>query len=127
ARNHVRNARRRGEVLTPLDDHEPPAECSSPEELVRRQQREALLRSLINQVDPKYRDLLIKHDLEEMSLAEIASELGLNPRTVKTQYRRAREHLDAAMERWKARQRSRGWDDAACVPFAIDLGGREGW
>ncbi|MGK4006801.1 sigma-70 family RNA polymerase sigma factor [Sorangium sp. So ce1036] len=127
ARNHVRNAFRRREVLTPFDAHELQAGCPSPEELVRRQQREALIRSLINQVDPKYRDVLIKHDLEEMSLAEIASELGLKPKTVRTQYRRAREHLDAAMERWKARQRSRGWDDAACVPFAIDLGGREGW
>ncbi|WP_437720818.1 RNA polymerase sigma factor [Sorangium sp. So ce861] len=127
ARNHARNARRRGEVLTPFDDHELQAECPSPEEMLRRQQREALIRSLIDQVDPKYRDVLIKHELEEVSLAEIASELGLNPKTVRTRYRRAREHLDAAMKRWKARQRSRGWGDAACVPIAIELRGREGW
>ncbi|XXX77401.1 sigma-70 family RNA polymerase sigma factor [Sorangium sp. So ce134] len=127
ARNHVRNARRRGEVLTPFDDHELQAECLSPEEVLRRQQREALIRSLIDQVDPKYRDILIKHELEEMSLAEIAAELGLKPKTVKTRYRRAREHLDAAMKRREARQRSRGWDAAACVPVAIDLRGREGW
>ncbi|AGP39460.1 RNA polymerase sigma factor [Sorangium cellulosum] len=127
ARNHVRNARRRGEVLTAFDDHELQAECPTPEEMLRRQQREALIRDLINQVDPKYRNVLIKHDIEEMSLAEIASELGLNPKTVRTQYRRARQDLKAAMERCKARQRWRGWDDVACVPFAIDLRGREGW
>ncbi|MGK3959271.1 RNA polymerase sigma factor [Sorangium sp. So ce118] len=127
ARNHVRNERRRKEVLTSFDDHELPAECPTPEEMLRRQQREALLRYLINQVDPRYRDVLIKHGIEEVPLVEIASELGLNPKTVRTHYRRALEDLAAAVERWRARQRSRGWDDAACVPFAFDLRGREGW
>ncbi|WP_438038541.1 RNA polymerase sigma factor [Sorangium sp. So ce128] len=127
ARNHVRNARRRGEVLTSFDDHEPQAECPTPEEMLRRQQREELLRDLINQVDPKYRDVLIKHALEEVPLVEIASELGLNPKTVSTHFLRALEDLDAAVKRRKARQRSRGWGDAACVPFAVDLRGREGW
>ncbi|WP_437944524.1 sigma-70 family RNA polymerase sigma factor [Sorangium sp. So ce281] len=127
ARNHLRNARRRGEVLTSFDDHELQAECPTPEEMLRRQQREALLRDLINQVEPKYRDVLIKHALEEVPLIEIAAELGLNPKTVSTHYLRALEDLSAAVERRKARQRSRGWDDAACVPFAFDLRGREGW
>ncbi|MGK3985791.1 sigma-70 family RNA polymerase sigma factor [Sorangium sp. So ce136] len=127
ARNHVRSARRRGEVLTSFDDHELPAECPTPEEMLCRQQREALLRYLINQVDPRYRDVLIKHEIEEVPLVEIASELGLNPKTVRTHYRRALEDLAAAVERRRARQRSRGWDDAACVPFAFDLRGREGW
>ncbi|MGK3979219.1 RNA polymerase sigma factor [Sorangium sp. So ce118] len=127
ARNHVRNERRRKEVLTSFDDHELPAECPTPEEMLRRQQREALLRDLINQVDPRYRDVLIKHAIEEVPLVEIASELGLKPKTVRTHYRRALEDLAAAVERRKVRQRSRGWDDAACVPFAFDLRGREGW
>ncbi|XYH95629.1 RNA polymerase sigma factor [Sorangium sp. So ce1128] len=127
ARNHVRNERRRKEVLTSFDDHELPAECPTPEEMLRRQQREALLRDLINQVDPRYRDVLIKHAIEEVPLVEIASELGLKPKTVRTHYRRALEDLAAAVERRRVRQRSRGWDDAACVPFAFDLRGREGW
>ncbi|AUX29373.1 MULTISPECIES: RNA polymerase sigma factor [Sorangium] len=127
ARNHVRNERRRREVLTSFDDHELQAECPSPEELLRGRQREALIRDLINQVDPKYRGVLIKHGLEEVPLVEIASELGLKPKTVRTQYRRALEDLAAAVERRRARQRSRGWDETACVPFAIDLRGSEGW
>ncbi|MGK3967986.1 RNA polymerase sigma factor [Sorangium sp. So ce118] len=127
ARNHVRNARRRGEVLTSFDDHELRAEGPTPEEMLRRQQREALLRDLINQVDPKYRDVLIKHAIEEMPLVEIASELRINPKTVRTHYRRALEDLRAGVERRRARQRSHGWDDAACVPFAFHLRCREGW
>ncbi|WP_437977225.1 sigma-70 family RNA polymerase sigma factor [Sorangium sp. So ce295] len=127
ARNHVRNARRRGEVLTSFDDHELQAEEPTPEEMLRRQQREALLHDLINQVDPKYRDVLIKHAIEEVPLVEIASELGINPKTVRTHYRRALEDLYAAVERRRVRQRSHGWDDAACVPFAFHLRCRDGW
>ncbi|XXT25579.1 sigma-70 family RNA polymerase sigma factor [Sorangium sp. So ce429] len=115
ARNHVRNERRRGEVLTSFDDHDFRAECPTPEELLRRHEREALLRDLINQVDPRYRDVLIKHAIEEVPLVEIASELGLKPKTVRTHYRRALKDLAAAVERRRVRQRSRGWDDAACV------------
>ncbi|WP_437769015.1 sigma-70 family RNA polymerase sigma factor [Sorangium sp. So ce764] len=127
ARNHLRNARRRGEVLTPFDDDEPHAASPTPEEMLRTQEREAVLRDLINEVDPKYRDVLIKHELEEVPLIELASELGLNPKTVSTHYLRALEDLAAAVKRRRARQRTRGWDEAACVPFAFDLRGREGW
>ncbi|WP_437957674.1 sigma-70 family RNA polymerase sigma factor [Sorangium sp. So ce119] len=126
ARTHTRNARRRGEVLTPFDDRELQDECPSPEDLVRRRQREALTRNLIGQLDPKYRDLLIKHELEEQPLADIAAELGLKLDTVRTQHRRAREHLEAAKRRWVARQRSRGWDEEACVPVGLGLF-RRGW
>ncbi|WP_437990118.1 RNA polymerase sigma factor [Sorangium sp. So ce145] len=127
ARNHVRNARRRGEVLTSFDDHELQAEGPTPEEMLRKQQREALLRDLISQVDPRYRDVLIKHELEEVPLVEIASELGLNPKTVKTHHLRALKDLAAAVKRRRARQHPHGGDDVACVPFAFGLRGREGW
>ncbi|WP_438005053.1 hypothetical protein WME89_40910 [Sorangium sp. So ce321] len=35
---------------------------------IRRRQREALTRSLIDQLDPKYRDLLVKRELEKLLL-----------------------------------------------------------
>ncbi|KYF93866.1 RNA polymerase subunit sigma [Sorangium cellulosum] len=126
ARNHVRDARRRGEVLTSFDEHEIRAECPTPEELLRSRQREELMRRLIGQIDPKYRDVLIKHDLEGIPLAQIAAELSLHPEAVKTQHRRAREQLEAATQRWRAKQRSRGWDDAACVA-PLGLYRRQGW
>ena len=125
ARKHTRNARRRGEVLTAFDDRELQDERPSPEDLIRRRHREALTRSLIGQVDPRYREVLIRHDLEEQPLPEIAAELGLRLETVKTQHRRAREHLEAAKRRWIAQQRSRGWDEEACVPVALGLNPRE--
>ncbi|WP_437646257.1 sigma-70 family RNA polymerase sigma factor [Sorangium sp. So ce362] len=126
ARNHVRNARRRGEVLTPCDGPELHDERATPEELLLWRQREALVRELIEGVDPKYREVLIKHDLEEIPLAQIAAELGLHPDAVKTQHRRALKQLEVAAQRWKAKRRARGWDETACVvPFGLYR--REGW
>ncbi|MGK3986352.1 sigma-70 family RNA polymerase sigma factor [Sorangium sp. So ce136] len=128
ARKHTRNARRRGEVLTAFDDRELQDERPSPEDLIRRRQREALIRDLISEVDPGYREVLIRHELEEQPLAEIAAELGLQLETVKTQHRRARQQLKAAKRRWRARQRSHGWDEEACIPaVALGLYPREGW
>ncbi|AUX38867.1 RNA polymerase sigma factor [Sorangium cellulosum] len=127
ARNHVRNTRRRGEVLTSFDESEVQAECPDPEELLRGRQRHALTRRLIGRLEPKHRDLLIRHDLEGIPLAHIAAELGLNTDAVKTQHRRARAQLQAEKRRWIAEQRARGRDGDACVPLAFGLHRRESW
>ncbi|WP_437681648.1 RNA polymerase sigma factor [Sorangium sp. So ce131] len=129
ARNHVRDSGRRGEVLTSFDEREPHGGGPTPEDLLRLRQRAELTRHLIAQVDPKYRDILIRHELEETPLVEIAAELGLNIQTVKTQYRRAREELDAQTRRWQAQQHSRGWEEDACVatPLAFGFPDRAWW
>ncbi|MGK3960097.1 RNA polymerase sigma factor [Sorangium sp. So ce118] len=129
ARNHLRDAGRRGEVLTSFDEREPHGGVPTPEDLLRLRQRAELTRQLIAQVDPKYRDILIRHELEETPLVEIAAELGLNIQTVKTQHRRAREELDAQMRRWQAQQESRGWGKDACVvaPLAFGFRDRASW
>ncbi|WP_438003734.1 sigma-70 family RNA polymerase sigma factor [Sorangium sp. So ce321] len=121
ARNHVRDARCRGEVLTSFDECEIRDECSTPEELLRRRQREEFTRQLIDQLDPKYRDLVIKHDLQEVPLAEIATEQGLPLGTVKTRHWRAHKELRVRRERWQEQQRSQGRDDSLCVPLALGL------
>ncbi|XXY55267.1 sigma-70 family RNA polymerase sigma factor [Sorangium sp. So ce269] len=127
ARNHVRDARRRGEVLTSFDDGEIRDERLTPEDLLRRRQREELARQLLDRLDPKYRDLLIKHDLEEVPLAQIAAEQGLPLGTVRARHWRARKELRVQRARWQAQQRSRGRDDSACVPLALGFGRRASW
>ncbi|WP_437304807.1 RNA polymerase sigma factor [Sorangium sp. So ce388] len=127
ARNHVRDARCRGEVLTSFDECEIRDECSTPEELLRRRQREEFTRQLIDQLDPKYRDLVIKHDLQEVPLAEIATEQGLPLGTVKTRHWRAHKELRVRRERWQEQQRSQGRDDSLCVPLALGLDRRASW
>ncbi|WP_437623833.1 RNA polymerase sigma factor [Sorangium sp. So ce1151] len=127
ARDHVRSELRRREVLTAFDEHDLRGEGPTAEELLRLRQRAALTRHLIAQVDPEYRQLLIRHDLEETPLVEIAAKLGLNVETVKTQHRRAREALEAQRRRWMAQQRSHGWDEEACVPLAFGFRSRRSW
>ncbi|XXX63879.1 sigma-70 family RNA polymerase sigma factor [Sorangium sp. So ce128] len=127
ARNHVRDARCRGEVLTSFDEREIRDELPTPEELLRRRQREKLTRQLIDQLEPKYRDLVIKHDLEEVPLAEIAAEQGLPLDTVKTRYRRAHKELEVQGGRWQAQEHSQGRDGSICVPLALGFGRRAWW
>ncbi|WP_437720870.1 RNA polymerase sigma factor [Sorangium sp. So ce861] len=127
ARDHVRRARRRGEVLAPFDQREIRTELPDPEELLRERQRHARVRALIGRVDPKYRHLLIRHDLEEIPLAQIAAELGLTTEAVKTQHRRAIERLREEKRRWIAEERARGRDGDACVPLAFGWHRRESW
>ncbi|KYF75432.1 RNA polymerase subunit sigma [Sorangium cellulosum] len=127
ARNHVRNAHRRGEVLTLFDESEFRAESPNPEELLRGRQRHALTRRLIDRLDPKHRNLLLKHDLEEVPLVQIAAELGLKTEAVKKQHLRARDRLEAEKRRWTAEERARGRDGDACVPLAFGLHRRESW
>ncbi|WP_044967308.1 RNA polymerase sigma factor [Sorangium cellulosum] len=127
ARNHVRDARRRGEVLTSFDECEIQDEYPTPEELLRRRQREKFTRELIDQLDPKYRDVVIKHDLQEVPLAEIAAEQGLPLDTVRTRHWRAHQELRLQRERWQAQERSQGRGDRLCVPLALGFGRRASW
>ncbi|AGP38701.1 RNA polymerase sigma factor [Sorangium cellulosum] len=127
ARDHVRRARRQGEVLTSFDQSEIRTERTDPEELLRGRQRHARVRSLIDRVDPKDRHLLIRHDLEEIPLAQVAAELGLTTEAVKTQHRRALERLREEKLRWIAEEHARGRDGDACVPLAFGWHRRESW
>ncbi|WP_437741420.1 sigma-70 family RNA polymerase sigma factor [Sorangium sp. So ce1504] len=127
ARNHVRDARCRGEVLTSFDECEIRDEYPTPEELLRRRQREKFTRELIDQLDPKYRDVVIKHDLQEIPLAEIAAEQGLPLDTVRTRLWRAHQELRVQRERWQAQERSQGRDDRLCVPLALGFGRPASW
>jgi len=127
ARKHRRNERRRGEVLTSFEERDPRDECPTPEELLRLRQREELTRDLLDRVGPKYRDLLVKHELEGTPLSTIAAELNVPLDTVRAQHRRAWDRLVAAFKRWTAQQPAHGRDESACVPLVLGLDRRASW
>ncbi|WP_437727043.1 RNA polymerase sigma factor [Sorangium sp. So ce861] len=127
ARSHRRKERRRGEVLTSFDERDLRDECPTPEELLRLRQREELTRDLLDRVGPKYRDLLIKHELEGTPLSTIAAELNIPLDTVRAQHRRAWDRLDEATQRYRAQQRARGRDESACVPLVFAPYRRASW
>ncbi len=70
-----------------------------PEEQVIREQRIALMRSLLSQLSEKYRLMIELRYFEDMSYDEIAQELGVPLGTVKAQLHRAKELIYEQLQR----------------------------
>ena len=65
----------------------------NPEEKLEKKQRIAILRQIVDQLKPKYRDLVKLRYFKELSYEEIADVLKLPLGTVKAQLHRSREQL----------------------------------
>ncbi|MCB0476798.1 MAG: sigma-70 family RNA polymerase sigma factor [Crocinitomicaceae bacterium] len=72
-----------------------------PEEVAIKDQKTKLMRKVVDQLKPRYRDLIVKRYFEELSYDEIADEMKLPLGTVKAQLFRAREFLATIMETQK--------------------------
>ena len=72
-----------------------------PEETIIYNQKVKLMRNLVTQLKPRYRELDEKRYFEELSYEEIAEELNLPLGTVKAQLFRAREFLANMIEKTK--------------------------
>lgn len=70
-----------------------PSEAHNPEEAIISQQRVNLLREVVKQLKPRYRQLVELRYFEELSYEEIAEQLNLPLGTVKVQLFRARDLL----------------------------------
>ena len=69
------------------------SEDLNPEQVLMKKQRIKILRSIVNQLKPKYRDLVKLRYFKEFSYEEISEELQLPLGTVKAQLYRSREQL----------------------------------
>ena len=65
----------------------------NPEQKLEKKQRIAILRQIVDQLKPKYRDLVKLRYFKEMTYDEIATTLDLPIGTVKAQLHRSREQL----------------------------------
>ena len=65
----------------------------NPEQVMEKKQRIAILRQIVNQLKPKYRDLVKLRYFKELSYDEIAEHLDVPLGTVKAQLHRSREQL----------------------------------
>ena len=77
-------------------DAPPPSiqeESPDPEEQMIRNQKAKLMRDVVNQLKPRYKDLIVLRYFKEYSYEEIANELDLPLGTVKAQLFRAKELL----------------------------------
>ncbi|MDA9344871.1 sigma-70 family RNA polymerase sigma factor [Flavobacteriales bacterium] len=65
----------------------------NPEQILMKKQRVKILRRIVDQLKPKYRDLVKLRYFKEYSYEEVAAELDLPLGTVKAQLYRSREQL----------------------------------
>lgn len=65
----------------------------NPEKLMMKKQRIAILRQIVDQLKPKYRDLVKLRYFKELSYEEISEALDVPLGTVKAQLHRSREQL----------------------------------
>ncbi|MDX1652684.1 MAG: sigma-70 family RNA polymerase sigma factor [Brumimicrobium sp.] len=72
-----------------------------PEEVIIKQQKVKMMRKVVKQLKPRYRELVEKRYFEELSYEEIAEEMDLPLGTVKAQLFRAREFLANLMKNSK--------------------------
>lgn len=67
-----------------------PTKASQPQEQAANNEQATHVQAILDQLAPKYREVLILHYLEELAAPEIADVLNLNHETVRTRLRRAR-------------------------------------
>jgi RNA polymerase sigma-70 factor, ECF subfamily len=69
------------------------------EDLVLAADRRRLVQGVLDRLDPKRGEVVVLHDLSEMSAPDIARTLGLNENTVKSRLARGRGDARRAIER----------------------------
>jgi len=72
---------------------------SDPEAAAARAQVRRLLERAVDQLPDSFRMVFVLRDIEELSIEETASQLGLRPETVKTRLHRARRLLRQSLDR----------------------------
>lgn len=97
-------------VITDKDGEGTPFEIMSeslnPEETSIRKQESLKLKNIVDQLPPRYRNLILLRYYEEQSYEEISVQLGLPLGTVKAQLFRARDLLSNVMNRKNNKIRS---------------------
>jgi RNA polymerase sigma-70 factor (ECF subfamily) len=88
-----------------LDDGEAISTCSESEDsdvvrldrVLERKEMSACVRKYIEELRPEYRQVIVLHDLEELTNPEIAEMLGVSLDTVKIRLHRARRKLEEVL------------------------------
>jgi RNA polymerase sigma-70 factor, ECF subfamily len=76
-----------------------PRQGSDPEAAAARSEIRRLLERAVDQLPDPFRVVFVLRDIEEMSIDETASQLGLRPETVKTRLHRARRLLRQSLDK----------------------------
>jgi RNA polymerase sigma-70 factor (ECF subfamily) len=123
----VRNRRGRGHGRFELPSGEaadlplsPGDEASSSEQLAADVQRCRIVARVLERIQPERAEVLIMFVLLELSVADIARELGINQNTVKSRLVRARRDFVATAKRLSADERGLLTGCALLLPLGLD-------
>jgi RNA polymerase sigma factor (sigma-70 family) len=83
-------------------------ETQSAEELLMSEERRKLVHQLYQEIPFDYRDAMIAHELDGLTLEEIAVSRRIPVSTAHYRVQEGMRHLRAALTRWQAKQRQRG-------------------
>lgn len=78
-----------------VSQHEPECDAPLPTQQLEARDQARQLRELLEQLSPKYRAVVILHDIEERSIAEIARIVDAGELTVRSRLRDGRKRLTA--------------------------------
>jgi RNA polymerase sigma-70 factor (ECF subfamily) len=125
ARNHQGRTRKRAEESLPEEAEWP--ELASPEigveQAAAQAERSVRLRGLVQRLDPDLRVIFVMHELEGISMNEIAAALGIPRGTAWSRQRKAVAEFNAAARRLNARSPGALDVSFGLLPwgFAMDL------
>lgn len=107
ARHQVRRRLLRDRLFVALDDTAPDlcranAPCTAPDELSRQRELRDLRRAILT-LPPRYREIVVLCDLQDVSYADAAQAVGCAIGTVRSRLHRARQLLTQKMQRARAR------------------------
>lgn len=123
-KDYRRSVHRRHEDLLPEESFEPICD-GAPNSEVRLivQGRVKILDELLAEITEERRRVFVMYELEGHEMTEIAQQLSIKLSTAWARHGKAWRELEAAVRRWKARQRWKGYDDvpAILVPLLEEL------
>jgi RNA polymerase sigma-70 factor (ECF subfamily) len=107
-RDRARRLRiRRTESLEPADDDvlrfEPRDDALDPEALATRRELQALVWNCLHELQPRYREVLVLRDYQDLSYADIAATLKIPRGTVMSRLHRARRLLQEEVRKRRSR------------------------
>ncbi|HSO00131.1 MAG TPA: sigma-70 family RNA polymerase sigma factor, partial [Candidatus Nanopelagicales bacterium] len=109
-RAHRRYEQRWPERLSPTDTAQPDPELA----LIQRDQVK-LLHELLDKLPKERRQVFVLHELEDMTIPEIARALNISPNTASSRLRLARQDIEIVVRQWQAQERHAGRDGRPAV------------
>jgi RNA polymerase sigma-70 factor (ECF subfamily) len=102
-RDHRRSLGRKNREAGEMDPDTLRATTPGPSESIERTEAVRLLYALLDEMDDERREVFVMAELEQMTMPDIASTLGLNVNTAYARLRAARQSFEEGVARAKAR------------------------